>query len=62
MSNAFFIALISQEYIWRCPTSILAKELLVISHPDTCNFAANCSCVKFFFSRIIRIFSPINRS
>ena len=65
-SNSTFrillINIISSGYKCRCPTSILATALLVISHPSNCNFIANCSCVSFTLSRSARMFCPIRFS
>ena len=57
--SIFFKIIISSGYKWRCPTSILATALLVISHPFTCIFAASSSWVKSAFSLSTRILFPI---
>lgn len=43
--------MISSGYRWRCPTSILASVLRVISQPSTCDLAESCFCVRVDFSK-----------
>lgn len=51
--------MISSGYKWRCPTSILATALLVMSHPSIWSFAANCSWIIPTLSLIARMFASI---
>lgn len=51
--------MISSGYKCRCPTSIFAMALRVISHPASCSFAASASWVSPARRRSTRMFSPI---